>query len=169
MLRRVVGIACALSLVAGAALAGDAAKDKAAAEKAMQEAMMNCAICKHMAANMETLGSSMTSEIATLNDGMAFIHVVNDPTKAATLHTMMGEMSKAGEMCMNMSEAEAKKQLCEFCGEIVSTMRAGAKMSHGSSKMSEIMVLTSADPVVKARIDAIAAKCAMMDMEMSKH
>jgi hypothetical protein len=41
-------------------------------------------------------------------------------------------------------------------------MKAGAKMSQGPTASGEIMVLTSSDPAVKAKLDGIAKQCEMM-------
>ncbi len=175
MLKRFLGAACALVLAVGIARAGDATKtqtpaaakaapEASAAEKmaAMKAEFLRCAVCKHMAADLDALWPVMKIEIVSLNDGAAFINGVTDPAKAPTFHAACRAMNKAGDACMTMTDEQATADLCGFCQEFRSVLKAGAKMSRGETKTGGIMVLTSADPVVKAKIDAIAAKHAQV-------
>jgi hypothetical protein len=75
-------------------------------------------------------------------------------------------MNKAGEACMTMTDEQAKTGLCEFCQEFRGVMKAGAKMSHGETKTGDVMVLTSSDPALKARLDGMATKCELMMASM---
>ena len=131
-------------------------------ERAVTPQMANCAVCKAMVPHMDSLGPVMTMEVANLNDGVAIMHSVSDPAKVAEFHEMSAEMHKNGEVCMNMTDEQAKTQLCPMCQEMRATMKAGAKMSAGATKNGDIMVLTSADPTIKTKIDALGQKCAMM-------
>jgi Fe-S cluster assembly scaffold protein SufB len=90
------------------------------------------------------------------------MHSVTDPAKAATLHAVCKEMNVAGGACMALTDEQAKAQLCENCQEIRSIVKAGATMSTGDTKMGDIMVFTSKDPAVLARINAMGEKCALM-------
>ena len=108
----------------------------------------------------------MKMEVAKLNDGIALMHSVTDPAKAATFHAVGKEMGTAGEACIAMTDEQAKTQLCEYCQGIRSVMKAGAKMSQGNTKMGDIMVLTSSDPAVQSQISALGEKCAMMAASM---
>jgi len=168
MLKKLIVTACLLSLAIGAAWAGDAKKDAAGADhmKMMMEEMMKCAVCKNMAPAMAEIGPAMTMDVARLNDGVAMMHSVTDPSKAAIFHAASAATEKAGMACMTMTDEEAKAQLCGFCQGIHSVMKAGAKMSIGQTKMGDIMVITSSDPAVKTQIDAIAAQCEMMSGSM---
>jgi hypothetical protein len=183
MLKRILGIACVLALGIGLAWAGDATKpatttapSKSASSsassmgaehmQAMKAEMMKCAVCKNMAVNMDELGPVMRMDVAKLNDGCAIVHSVTDPSKAAKFHATCDAMYKAGETAKTMTDEQAKTQLCSFCQEMRSTMKAGAKLSHGNTEMGDVMVLTSSDPVVAARIDGIATQCQMMAASM---
>ncbi len=176
-MRGIIRTACMLVMVTGMAWAGDAAKqatttgakDMAASPQKMQEmkaAMMKCAVCKNMATHWDELAPVMTMEVVKLNDGIAMIHGVSDPAKVAMFHADCKLASTAGEATMAWTDEQAKAQLCEFCQEIRSTMKAGAKMSSGPSKMGDIMVLTSTDPAVQTKISALGDKCAAMSASM---
>lgn len=165
MTKKILAGACTMLLAMAVAHAGDTMKKSAAAPdhtEMMKAQMANCVVCKTMVPHMDSLGPVMTMEVANLNDGVAIMHGVSDPAKAAEFHTMCAEMHKAGEACATMTDEQAKTQLCSFCQEMHGTIKAGAKMSAGSTKMGDIMVLTSSDPAVKQRIDVLGEKCAMM-------
>jgi hypothetical protein len=168
-----------LAIVTGMAWAGDAAKQAtatgakdvtmAASPQKMQEmkaAMMKCAVCKNMATHWDELAPVMTMEVAKLNDGIAMIHGVSDPSKVAMFHADCKLTSTAGEATMAWTDEQAKAQLCDFCNEIRTVMKSGAKMSSGPTKMGDIMIITSADPAVQAKITALGDKCAAMAASM---
>lgn len=172
MLRKLFVTACLLSLAIGAAWAGDAKKDAAhgaaGAEhmQMMMQEMLKCSVCKNMAPAMAEIGADMTMDVARLNDGVAMMHGVKDPAKAATFHAACAATEKAGMACMSMTDDQAKAELCGFCQGIRNVVKAGAKMSTGQTKLGDIMVITSADPAVKAQIDELAAQCEMMSGSM---
>jgi hypothetical protein len=161
----------------GVAWGGDVAKQAAAtgskevaaasADKmqAMKAEMMKCAVCKNFAAHMDEIGP-MKAEVVKLNDGIAMIHTVSDPSKLPVYRTASAATHKAGEACMTMTDADASTQLCSMCQDIRSAMKAGAKMSVGETKMGDIMVMTSADPAVQTKLSALGDKCAMMSASM---
>jgi hypothetical protein len=157
----------------GVAWGGDAAKPtattttnemKAASTDkmaAMKAEMMKCSVCKNFAAHMDEIGP-ITSDVAKLNDGVAMMHGVKDPSKLAAYRTASKATSEAGMASMTMTEELAKTQLCSFCQDIRTAMKSGAKMSQGETKTGDIMVLTSADPAVQTQLNALADKCKMM-------
>ncbi len=166
MFKKLTAAACMLTLVAGVAFAGTAATKAAGAAgadhmAAMKAEMMKCSVCKHMAAHMDEFGA-MTMESAQLNDGVAMMHGVKDPAKAAAFHAASKETEAAGMACMTMTDEQAKTDLCAFCQDIRSAMKAGAKMSNGHTATGDIMVMTSSDPAVQKQLTGIAEKCAMM-------
>ncbi len=174
MLRKSIITALLCSFVFGIAWAGDAAKTSAAAAaktdqaaasarmKMMKDEMMKCSVCKNMATHMDEWGPVMTMDVAHLNDGVAMIHGVSDPSKLANFRADCAATHKAGEASMTMTDEQVKTQLCSFCQEIHGAMKAGAKMSQGPTTSGEIMILTSSDPAVKAKLEALAAQCEMM-------
>jgi intracellular sulfur oxidation DsrE/DsrF family protein len=153
----------------GVAWGGDVAKSTAApsAEKmqAMKAEMMKCAVCKNIAAHMDEIGP-MKAEVVKLNDGVAMMHSVSDPSKLPVYRAASAATHKAGEASMSMTDEQAKTELCSFCQDIRSSMKAGAKMSVGDTKMGDMMVLTSADPAVQTKLSALAEKCALMAESM---
>lgn len=188
MLRRIIGIACVLALGVGIAWAGDAATKEAAAAKeaavtaktapaathaggmdmkTMKAEMLKCSVCKNMATHIEELGPVMRMDVAKLNDGTAIIHSVTDEKKVATFQADCDATNKAGEACVTMTDEQAKTQLCGFCQEIRSIMKAGGHMSNGKTKMGSVMVLTSADAAVQTKISALATQCEMMASMMN--
>jgi hypothetical protein len=143
------GAAFALGLAATAAFAGDAAHHDAE----MAE-YMNCTICKHMMVQMETLGPVMKHEMIAMDDGLAMYHWVTDDTKAALLHEVTDKMHAAGMETKGWTEAQAKDNLCKFCEGFHGLLAAGAHMSKGRSTNGDLMVITSDDPAVQAKIAA---------------
>jgi hypothetical protein len=177
--RWIVVCVCALTIAIGVAW-GDSAKPAgttapaaaknaygASSEKmaAMKAEMMKCAVCKNMAMKMDEIGP-MTSDVAKLNDGVALMHGVKDMSKLPIYRAASKATADAGNACMTMTDEQAKTQLCSYCQEMRSAMKAGAKMSQGETKNGDIMVLTSSDPAVQAQLSALADKCKMMAESM---
>ncbi len=131
----------------------------------MKAEMMKCAVCKNMAMHMDEIGP-MKMEAVQLNNGVAIIHTVVNSKNVATFHATCDEMSKAGEACMTMTDEQAKTDLCPFCQDMRSAMKAGAQMSKGHTKKGGMMVLTSSDPAVQAQLTTLQQKCAMMAASM---
>jgi hypothetical protein len=174
MIRRILVVGCLLALSVSAALAGGktksamtgAADKMAMASQEMTQEMMKCDVCKHMAPHMSELGPVMTMDMATLNDGVAFLHGVSDPAKVEKFRMVSAEMEEAGEACMDYTDAQAKSQLCEMCQGIRKAVQSGAKMSMGPTKMGDIMVLTSDDPAVQKQLAELGTMCEMMMTSM---
>jgi len=175
--RWIVASVCALTIAMGVAWGGDVAKQgtatgskemtTASAEKmqAMKAEMMKCAVCKNFAAHMDEIGP-MKAEVVKLNDGVAMIHSVSDPSKLPVYRAACEATHKAGEASMNLTDEQASTQLCSMCQDIRSAMKAGAKMSVGNTKMGDMMILTSSDPAVQTKLSALATKCEMMAASM---
>lgn len=166
-MKRILVSVIALAVAASVTWAGEPMKAGAGASHmaAMQAEMAKCTVCKHMAAHMSEFGT-MKMETVQMNNGVAVMHSV-DPAKADVYHKAAGEMAEAGGACMTMTDAQAKEQLCSFCQEMRDVMKAGAKMSNGMTKTGDLMVITSDDPAVQAKIAGIGQKCAMMSAMMS--
>jgi hypothetical protein len=131
--------------------------------EAMKAEMMKCAVCKNVAMHMDEIGP-MGMEAVKLNDGLAIRHWVksNDPAKLAAFHSACEACNKAGAACMTMTDDQAKTDLCQFCQGVRSAMKAGAKMSQGSTKNGDMMVMTSADQAVQTQLSALQQQCATM-------
>lgn len=175
MLRKMIGTAVlAVAIAMGTAWAGDTATKQAATDKqaaaadkmqAMKAGMMKCSVCRVMVPHMDELGP-MKMEVSRLNDGIAIMHTTANTEKAATYHKVAKEIHAAGDACMAMTDEQAKSGLCEHCQEVRSVVKAGAKVSAGETKLGDIFILTSNDPVVQAKISALGDKCAMMAESM---
>ena len=152
MIRKIIAGGALVLVVVGAAMAGDMTGSKDDMMKAMQAEMMNCMIGKNMVPHMAELMPVMTMELVTLNDGMAVIHGVTDPSKVELLHSCGAKMAEAGEASMELSDDEAKTQLCGPCQGMRTLMVDGAKMSVGDTENGDIMVFTSEDPAVQSKI-----------------
>jgi hypothetical protein len=168
-MRKFACVAVALCLAATAAFA-EAPKGTAAAPTManIKAEMAKCAVCKNMAAHWDELAPVMTMEVVNLNDGIVIDHGVTDPAKVTVLQSSCDAAGKAGAACMNMTDAQAKTELCPFCQEIRSAVKAGAKLSSGHTKDGSLMVMTSSDPKVQSQISAIGQKCAMMSQQASR-
>ena len=175
MLRKMLVVSCCMVLSVGVAVAGDVHKTvtkgaTASATKMTSDQitaeMMKCDVCKHMAPHMKELGPVMTRDMATLNDGVAFMHGVSDPAVLQKYRTVSAEMHAAGEACMDYTDAQAKSQLCGMCQGIRSAMKSGARMSVGPTKMGDVMVITSEDPAVQKQIADVGKMCEMMMASM---
>ncbi len=145
--------------------AGDKKATNNAQMEAMKAEMMKCAVCSKMAPQMDAIGP-MKMEAVKLDNGMAIVHTVVNSKNVATFHATCDEMSKAGEACMTMTDEQAKTDLCPFCQDMRSAMKAGAQMSKGHTKKGGMMVLTSSDPAVQAQLGTLHEKCAMMAASM---
>jgi hypothetical protein len=162
VLKHIVLIASLLVVARGVAVAGDMTKTAAPAQmEAMKAEMAKCAVCKIMLPHMDEL-APMKMEVVKLSNGVALMHMVDSPAKATKLHAVCKEMSTAGESCLAMTEEQAKTQLCANCQEMRAVIKAGAAMGVGDTKMGDILVFTSNDPAVQAKINAMGEKCALM-------
>ena len=161
-MKRGLIVACLLALASASVWAG---ADKAMSAKQMEmmkAEMSKCVVCKNMAAHLDEIGPSLKMEAVTMNNGMAVVHTVGDPTKVAVFHKACDETMKAGQASATLTDEQAATQLCPFCQGIRSAVKAGAKMSAGQTKNGDLMVLSSDDPAVQTQISALREKCAMM-------
>jgi hypothetical protein len=160
-MKRILMSVCLVVVTCAAAWAGDPAKKTAAkGTDAMMAEMAKCTVCKNMVSVLPEVGPIQT-DVVRLNNGAAIMHTVS-PAKADVYLKAHAATAKAGEACATMTDEQAKAQLCGFCQEIRGVMKAGASMSTGTTKNGDLMVLTSNDPAVQARIAGLASKCDMM-------
>ncbi len=147
-----------------------AGHDAKADMEAMKAEFSKCLMCKNFIPIMDTVMPVMQTEFVTLDNGMAMVHTVTDPAKVKLLHEVDAKMGESAKACMALSDADAPKQLCALCQDIRSCAKAGAQVSHGSTKSGDMLVVTSADPKVQAQITSLQAKYAsMMASEHSSH
>lgn len=169
MTKKVLAVALFVVLAFALVWAGTPSKGTTgnAQMEQMKAEMMKCAVCKNMAMHMDEIGP-MGMEAVQLNDGLAMRHWVksSDPKKIAAFHAACDATSKAGEACMSMTDEQAKTDLCQFCQDMRSAMKAGAHMSQGHTTNGDMMVLTSSDATVQGQLTALQQKCAMMSASM---
>jgi len=147
-----------------------AGSDHKADMEAMKAEFSKCLMCKNWIPIIDTVMPVMQTEFVTLDNGMAMVHTVSDPAKVKLLHEANAKMGESAKACMALSDADAPKQLCMLCQDIRSVAKAGAQVSHGSTKTGDMLVIASADPKVQAQISTLKAKCAsMMASEHSSH
>src|SRR5262249_7184529 len=113
--------------------------------------------------HMDVLGPVMKSEAIQMSDGMAEVHTITDPSKLQLFRDSCAAMAAASQNCMTMTDEEASQKLCSFCQGMRTAMKAGAHLSTGDTKNGNLMVVTSSDPAVKAQIQGLYNKCAIMN------
>ena len=142
-MKRTLVITVALALVAfSAALAG---------HDHMAEAM-NCHVCKAVAPTMGKLMPSMSTEIVTLDNGMAIVKTLSDESLVSEYHGVCEEMKAAGMETMEFSDEEASEKLCGFCQSMRGLAKAGASISHGMTESGSLMVVTAQDEATQKEI-----------------
>jgi hypothetical protein len=112
----------------------------------------SCTICKHMAPHMEELMPVMKRETIRMNDGLAMLHWVTDDSKVELFHEIGAKMNESGEATAEWTAEQAEKDLCHYCFDMWEVIAAGARYSQGQTKNGDIMVLTSDDPDVQAKL-----------------
>ncbi len=167
MTKKVLTAALFVVLAFALVWAGDKKAANTAQMDAMKAEMMKCAVCKNVAMNMDEIGP-MGMEAAKLNDGLAIRHWVKsaDAKKVAAFHTACNAANQAGQTTLSWTDEQAKTDLCQFCQDMRTAMKAGAHMSYGDTKNGSMMILTSSDPAVQAQLGTLHEKCAMMAASM---
>jgi hypothetical protein len=159
-------VVCTVAVaVAAVAWAGDMNKSTMSKPTAqqmagMKDAMMKCAVCKSLVPHLDAIGP-VSMEVVKLDNGVAISHSVA-PASVAEFHKAWIEVGQAGAASMNLTDEQAKAQLCEMCQGIRSAVKSGALMSNGETKRGEMMVLASKDPAVQGQLSILGDKCAMM-------
>ena len=115
----------------------------------------NCHICKVMLPHMAELMPVIKHELVTLDNGCATLTTVTDPAKLESYHQMCKAMHKAGEESASFTKEEASAQLCPMCQKMWVLMADGAHLSYGLTSRGDMLVLSSEDPEIQARIVAL--------------
>src|SRR5262245_8533510 len=157
-MRKIFVAASILALLAALPVWAGHTGDKAEME-AMKAEFGKCLMCKNFVPVFDQLMPVMQGEVVQLDNGMAMIHTVSDPAKVKLLHDVDAKLDQSAQACMALSDADAQKQLCSMCQDIRSVSKAGAVVAHGTTKTGDILVISSADPKVKAQVSALKTKC----------
>ena len=163
-MKKIAALVSILALVSASALS--AHQDKAQMD-AMKAEFAKCMMCKDFLPVFDQLMPVMQHEIVKLDNGMAMVCTVTDAQKVKLLHDVNAKMGASADACMNLSDADAQKQLCPMCQGIRSAAKAGAVVSSGPTKTGTLLVLTSNDPKVQTQISALQQQCATMMAESS--
>ena len=159
-MKRIVPLACIVALVAALPLwAGQDSKEQA---EAMKAEFAKCMMCKNFLPVYDQLMPVMQHEVVQLDNGMAIVCTVPDAQKVKLLHEANAKVAATADACMKLTDAEATKQLCPMCQDIRTAAKAGAVVSNGKTKTGTLLVLSSADPKVRAQLASLQAKCATM-------
>ena len=129
---------------------------------AMKEEFSKCMMCKHFVPVFDELMPVLQTEFVHLDGGMAMVHTVADPAKVKLLHQASSKMAETAGAAMQISDADAKTQLCPMCQEMRRLAHAGAQVSSGQTKNGDLVVLVSSDPEVQAQIAAFKGQCEAM-------
>jgi len=165
MTKKVLAIALFVVLAFALVWAGDKSAANKAQMEAMKAEMMKCAVCKTMVPQLDAIGP-MKMEAVKLDNGLAIVHTVVNTKNVAAFQTACDATNKVGMAAMSWTDEQAKTDLCPFCQDMRTAVKAGAQMSNGHTKKGTIMVLTSADPAVQAQLGTLHEKCAMMAASM---
>ena len=160
-MKRLVVFAAILAALAAMPVWAGHTGDKAQME-AMKAEFGKCLMCKNFVPVFDQLMPVLQGEVVVLDNGMAMVHTVTDPTKVQLLHGVDAKLGETAPACMALSDADAAKQLCSLCQDIRSLSKAGAVVGHGTTKSGDMLVITSADPKVQAQIGSFKVKCATM-------
>jgi hypothetical protein len=166
MKARILISALTILAVAGVAFAGSpdkmAGKDMKAHMEMMKAEMTKCAVCKNMLTHMDQYGPTMKSEVIKMNAGMGMMHMISDPKMVAVYQQDCDATAKAGMACVEMTDEQAKTDLCQFCQELRGIAKAGGTISNGHTSNGSILVVMSDKPELQTRINTLATKCEAM-------
>ena len=129
---------------------------------AIKAEFAKCMMCKHYLPVFDELMPVLQTEFVQLDSGMIMVHTVTDPAKVKLLHGASSKLSETAGAAMQLSDAEAKKQLCGMCQEMRRLALAGAHVSSGLTKSGDVVVLLSDDPEVQAQIATFKGQCEAM-------
>ncbi len=112
--------------------------------------MENCGFCKNLVKDPALL-EHMQWESHILPNGSLSITVV-EPAYAASYAEAMGAMQALGQK-MHSGEVDASKvTMCGHCAAYGGLMMAGANFQEVDGEAADVMLITSADPQVIAKI-----------------
>ncbi|HLG94214.1 MAG TPA: hypothetical protein VI546_05200 [candidate division Zixibacteria bacterium] len=172
MTKKVISAALFFVLAFAFVWAGDAKKgtmDPKMIEQ-MKAEMMKCAVCKNMVGTAEQIFPVMKMEVVKLDNGMAMTGTITDPKQVATYHALCDKWSAGFATAVQMADDKATTDLCQHCQMMRGVVKAGAQTSYGKTETGDLLVFSSNDPAVQAKISDLHAQCVAMmsQMEMPK-
>jgi hypothetical protein len=136
-------------------------EDKAQMEMIKAE-FAKCMMCKNYLPVFDELMPVLQTEFVQLDGGMAMMHTVSDPDKVELLHQASAKLAETAGTAMQLSDEDAKTQLCMMCQEMRSLAHEGAQVTSGLTKNGDLVVLMSKDPKVQAQISTFKGHCEAM-------
>jgi hypothetical protein len=112
--------------------------------------MENCAFCKNLVKNPELLNHMQCENHATAN-GAVSVTIVEPAYKAAYAEAM-GAMMALGEQMHSGKVDPTKVKMCGHCAAYGQLMMAGVNMENVDGETADVMLMTSSDPQVIAKI-----------------
>ena len=166
MTKKVISAALFVVLAFALVWAGD---KKTAANAQMEQwkaEAMKCAVCKNMVGSMEQLMPVTKMECVKLDNGMAMTGTITDPKLVATYHGLCDKWSAGFATAVQMADDQAKTDLCQHCQSMRGVVKAGAQASYGKTETGDLLVFSSNDPAVQAKISDLHAQCVTMMSQM---
>ncbi|HLG93738.1 MAG TPA: hypothetical protein VI546_02785 [candidate division Zixibacteria bacterium] len=166
MTKKVIMTALLVVLAFALVWAGD---KKAASNPQMEQwkaEAAKCAICKNMVGTMDVLMPVMKMEVVKLDNGMAMTGTITDPKLLTTYHGVCDQWSAGFTAATQMADDKATTDLCQHCQAMRGVVKAGAQASYGKTKNGDLLVFSSNDPAVQAKISDFHAQCVAMMSEM---
>ena len=114
--------------------------------------MVNCEFCKHLMDDPELLNHT-TWEHFNITNGIINVTTV-DKEYLDSYHAAGEEMMKVGKRLMDGE----KVQMCGSCQAHGTLIQAGAKMEHIETQRGHVMLVTSDNPEMVAKIQAWAKR-----------
>lgn len=153
-----------LALAALFIAACSAAMVVAASQEEMMKEMKDCAVCGVMASDPKLM-KDMTWETHKIDNGMLCVASVPKEDKADfdAVHAKM--MANIAKVKAEMAQGKEVK-VCSFCREMGELEKAGAKQQPIATQTGSVMLITSTDPSVVAKIHAHADKAIEMEKQM---
>lgn len=130
--------------------------------EAVKAEFARCMMCKHFLPVFDELIPVLHTEFVQLDSGMIMVHTVSDPEKVKLLHQVNRKMEESMNAVMQLSDADAKTQLCAMCQGMRQLTKAGAQLSSGLTKSGDVVVLLSSDPEVQKQIATFKGHCEAM-------
>ncbi len=115
--------------------------------------MENCVFCKHIAEDMEII-EHMSTKYHIIEEGALSVTVV-DPEWKDKMLAMQKKMQETGEKMMTGTEMPP---MCRHCATYGELLMAGAHMERVDSEAGQIVLWTSEDPELVAKIRAFAQR-----------
>ena len=121
----------------------------------------NCNVCSAWAAHPRRW-TGVKWETCNIQNGVATLMPVSDPTKVAEFHQAWDQCKVEMDKAAKMSKAEAQSHLCAMCQGYYNVTREGAQWDCVKTESGLLCLLTSKKAKVVTAIQNQAAACREM-------